>query len=76
VKILVVDDEPDVVESVRIGFALHWREIDVIGAGTGEAALDAVEAEHPDIVLLDIGLPDIDGFEVVTRIREFSDVPG
>ena len=34
-KILVVDDEPDVVESVRIGFALHWREIDVIGAQTG-----------------------------------------
>ena len=74
-KILVVDDEPDVVESVRIGFTLHWREIDVIGAGTGEAALDVVEKERPDIVLLDIGLPDIDGFEVVKRIREFSDVP-
>ena len=74
-RILVVDDEPDVVESVRIGFALHWREIDVLGAGTGEAALDAVEKERPDIVLLDVGLPDIDGFEVVKRIREFSDVP-
>ena len=74
-KILVVDDEPDVVESVRIGFTLHWREIDVIGAGTGEAALDLVEKERPDIVLLDIGLPDIDGFEVVKRIRDFSDVP-
>ena len=74
-KILVVDDEPDVVESVRIGFALHWREIDVIGAQTGEAALDAVEQQRPDIVLLDIGLPDIDGYEVVKRIREFSDVP-
>jgi two-component system KDP operon response regulator KdpE len=74
-KILVVDDEPDVVESIRIGFALHWREIDVIGAATGETALDAVEQERPDIVLLDIGLPDIDGYEVVTRIREFSEVP-
>ncbi|HYI21882.1 MAG TPA: response regulator transcription factor [Candidatus Limnocylindrales bacterium] len=74
-KILVVDDEPDVVESVRIGFALHWREIDVIGAGTGEAALDDVENERPDIILLDVGLPDIDGFEVVRRIRAFSDVP-
>jgi two-component system, OmpR family, KDP operon response regulator KdpE len=75
VKILVVDDEPDVVESVRIGFTLHWREIDVLGATGGEAALDAVEREHPDIVLLDVGLPDIDGFEVLRRIREFSDVP-
>jgi DNA-binding response OmpR family regulator len=74
-KILVVDDEPDVVESVRIGFTLHWRDIDVLGAGTGEAALDAVERGQPDIVLLDIGLPDMDGFEVLRRVREFSDVP-
>jgi two-component system KDP operon response regulator KdpE len=74
-RILVVDDEPDVVESVRLGFTLQWREVDVMGAGAGEAALDAVEADHPDIVLLDVGLPDIDGFEVLRRIREFSDVP-
>jgi len=75
VKILVIDDEPDVVESVRLGFTLQWREIDVIGATSGEAGLDAVEHERPDIVLLDIGLPDIDGFEVLRQIRAFSDVP-
>ena len=74
-KILVVDDEPDVIESVRLGFELQWREIDVVGAGTGEEALDRIEQDRPDIVLLDIGLPDIDGFEVIRRIREFSDVP-
>jgi two-component system KDP operon response regulator KdpE len=75
VKILVVDDEPDVIESVRLGFTLQWREIDVIGAANGEEGLDAVEHEHPDLVLLDIGLPDIDGFEVLRQIRAFSDVP-
>jgi DNA-binding response OmpR family regulator len=75
VRILVVDDEPDVIESVRIGFALNWREIEVLGAASGEAALDTVEREKPDIVLLDIGLPDIDGFEVLRQVREFSDVP-
>jgi two-component system KDP operon response regulator KdpE len=74
-RIIVVDDEPDVVESVRLGFTLQWREVDVLGAADGEAALDAVEAERPDIVLLDIGLPGLDGFEVLRRIREFSDVP-
>jgi len=74
-KILVVDDEPDVVESVRLGFTLQWREVDVIGASSGEAGLDAVEHEHPDIVLLDVGLPDTDGFEVLRQIRAFSDVP-
>jgi two-component system, OmpR family, KDP operon response regulator KdpE len=73
--ILVVDDEPDVVESIRLGFTLQWRAVDVIGAATGEEALDAVERERPDLMLLDIGLPDIDGFAVLRRLREFSDVP-
>ena len=45
------------------------------GPPRGEAALDVVEREHPDIVLLDVGLPDIDGFEVLRQIRAFSDVP-
>jgi len=75
VRILVVDDQEDVIESVRLGFELQWRDIEVLGAGDGEAALDAVEREHPDIVLLDVGLPGIDGFTVLRRIREFSDVP-
>jgi two-component system KDP operon response regulator KdpE len=74
-KILVIDDEPDVIESVRLGFTLQWREVDVLGAASGEAGLDAVERELPDIVLLDVGLPDIDGFEVLRQIRDFSDVP-
>lgn len=74
-RILVIDDEPDVVESVRLGFTLQWREIDVVGAVNGEAGLDAIEHERPDIVLLDIGLPDIDGFEVLRQVRAFSDVP-
>ena len=74
-RILVVDDEPDVVESVRLGFMLQWREVEVLGAGTGEAALDIVERRKPDIVLLDVGLPDQDGFAVLREIRAFSDVP-
>jgi two-component system KDP operon response regulator KdpE len=75
VKILVVDDEPDVIESVRLGFTLQWREVDVLGATSGNAGLDAIEHEHPDIVLLDVGLPDIDGFEVLRQTRAFSDIP-
>ena len=74
-RILVVDDAPDVVESVRLGFTLQWREVEVLGAGTGEEALDVVERERPDIVLLDVGLPGLDGFGVLREIRAFSDVP-
>jgi DNA-binding response OmpR family regulator len=75
VKILVVDDAPEVVESVRLGFTLQWREVDVIGTGEGERAIDLIEQESPDLVLLDVGLPDLDGYRVLERIREFSDVP-
>jgi two-component system KDP operon response regulator KdpE len=74
-RILIVDDEPDVIESVRLGFTLQWREVDVLGAESGDAGLDAIERDHPDIVLLDVGLPDVDGFEVLRQIRAFSDVP-
>jgi two-component system KDP operon response regulator KdpE len=75
VKILVVDDAEDVVESLRLGFALQWRDTDVLGAGTAREALDLVERELPDIVLLDVGLPDDDGFAVLREIRAFSEVP-
>jgi two-component system KDP operon response regulator KdpE len=74
-RILVVDDAPDVVESVRLGFTLQWRDVEVLGAGTGAQALDVIEAERPSIVLLDVGLPDLDGFGVLREIRLFSDVP-
>ena len=74
-KVLVVDDAPEVVDSVRMGFMVQWREVDVISAGTGKEALDLVEHESPDLVLLDVGLPDMDGFKVLEEIRFFSDVP-
>ena len=54
-KVLVVDDAPEIVESVRLGFAVQWREVDVLSAGTGRQALELVESESPDLVLLDIG---------------------
>ncbi len=72
---LVIDDAPDVVESVRLGFTLQWREVEVIGAGAGEQGLDIIEQQKPDLVLLDVGLPDLDGYEVLRQIRAFSDVP-
>jgi DNA-binding response OmpR family regulator len=74
-RVLVIDDEPDVVEIVRLTFNLRWPEADVISAGNGEDGLLQAEQEAPDIIILDIGLPDIDGFEVLSRIRTSSDVP-
>jgi two-component system KDP operon response regulator KdpE len=74
-KVLVVDDAKEVVESVGLGLSLHWREVEVLGASDGELALDLVEREKPSLVLLDIGLPGKDGYDVLKEIRAFSDVP-
>jgi two-component system KDP operon response regulator KdpE len=74
-RILVVDDEPDVIESVQLGLTLQWREVEVLSAHDGETALEVVEKQSPDVVLLDIGLPGRDGFEILKELRAFSDVP-
>jgi DNA-binding response OmpR family regulator len=75
VKILVVDDAADVIESVELGFLLQWREVEIVPAATGQAAVKLVEEAAPDLVLLDVGLPDLDGYEVLRQLRAFSDVP-
>jgi two-component system KDP operon response regulator KdpE len=74
-KVLVVDDAAEVIEAVTVSFTLQWRETEVIGADNGETALDLVEQERPDVVLLDIAMPGMNGFEVLREIRAFSDVP-
>ena len=74
-KILVVDDDPDVVEAITLSFGLQWPESMIIPALDGRSALQKFDREHPDVVLLDIALPDTDGFEVCRLIRERSDVP-
>jgi two-component system, OmpR family, KDP operon response regulator KdpE len=72
-KVLVVDDEPALLRAV--GAALKARGYEVDTATTGQAAIDAVALEAPDLVVLDLGLPDLDGIEVSRRLRQWSDVP-
>jgi DNA-binding response OmpR family regulator len=74
-KILVVDDDPDVVEAITLSFGLQWPEATIVSAGDGRETIAMFNHESPDVVLLDIALPDIDGFEILRWIRERSDVP-
>ena len=74
-KVLIVEDDPDTVEMVSVCLRLRWPQAEVIGAGTGREGLELIEADVPDLIILDIGLPDIDGREILRRLREFSDVP-
>jgi two-component system, OmpR family, KDP operon response regulator KdpE len=72
-KILIVDDEPQILRALRI--TLHARGYEIIIAGNGSEALKQAELDRPDLVLLDLGLPDLDGAEVVRRLRRWSAVP-
>ncbi len=74
-KILVIDDDPEVIEVVSLAFEMRWPEAVIASASDGETGLQMVETEGPDVVILDIGLPDTDGFKVCQEIRRFSDVP-
>lgn len=74
-KILISDDNADLVESLTLGLKLQWADSEVITASTGRSAIAITQAQHPDVILLDIGLPDMEGFEVLKRLREESDVP-
>lgn len=72
-RLLVVDDEKAIRRYLRV--ALEAQHIKVMEAVSGEEAIRAVAAEHPQVVILDLGLPDLDGVEVTRRIREWTDVP-
>ncbi|MBC6451268.1 response regulator [Actinokineospora xionganensis] len=72
-KILVVDDEPQIVRALRIN--LTARGYEVVTAADGAAALRAAAETKPDAVVLDLGLPDIDGTEVIHGLRGWSTVP-
>jgi DNA-binding response OmpR family regulator len=68
-KILIVDDDEDLRESLKDQLALH-DEFEVVTAPTASKAIDAVKANHLDLVLLDVGLPDMDGREACKLLRK------
>jgi DNA-binding response OmpR family regulator len=74
-KVVVIDDSPEIIEVVSLCFQLRWSGTALLSAPTGARGLELIEAETPDIVILDIGLPDMEGFEVLREIRRFSQVP-
>jgi two-component system KDP operon response regulator KdpE len=73
VRVLVIDDEPEIRRAVRTGLA--GAEFTVEWAPTGQQGMELVAEWHPDVVLLDLSLPDIDGIEVCRELRTWTQVP-
>ena len=74
-KVLVVEDDKEIIDAISLAFQIRWPEAKVISTQLGQKGVELVETESPDIVILDLGLPDISGFEVLQQIRRFSSVP-
>jgi DNA-binding response OmpR family regulator len=71
-KILIVDDEPDLVDTIR--YRLEFSGYEVLIAENGKEGLEKAESEKPDIILLDYGMPVMDGHEMLVRLRNHPDL--
>ncbi|MFC1899446.1 response regulator transcription factor [Chloroflexota bacterium] len=74
-KILIIEDNPDIVDIVTLTLQMRWSQVNLITTLLGLEGINLAKTEEPDIILLDLGLPDTDGFHVLHEIRKFSDVP-
>ncbi len=74
-KVLIIEDDHEIVEVISIAFDIRWSGVKIVSTHLGEKGVELVESENPDVVILDLGLPDISGFDVLKEIRTFSDVP-
>ena len=74
-KILIIEDDQAIVEAISLTIQISWPDAKLLNTHLGERGIELLQAENPDVIILDLGLPDISGFEVLKRIRLFSDVP-
>jgi DNA-binding response OmpR family regulator len=74
-RVLIIEDDENIVESLSLALRMRWPDVEISSSGMGEEGLRLVETCSPDILVLDLGLPDINGFEVLKQVRLFSDVP-
>jgi len=74
-KVLVIEDDREIVEAVSLALKMRWPGAKILSSHLGEKGLELVEKEDPDVVILDLGLADVSGFDVLKQLRQFSDVP-
>ena len=74
-KILIIEDDHEIVEAISLAFQMRWPEAELLSTHLGEKGVELAESEVPDMVILDLGLPDISGVEVLKQVRLFSILP-
>jgi len=74
-KALIIEDEKKIIDAVKVAFEFRWPDAQLVYSTTGKKGLKLINEESPNIVILDLNLPDISGFEVLNSIRQVSSVP-
>ena len=74
-KVLLVDDDEEILDAVTVGFNFEWRDCTVLSATNGHEGLKAFFEHSPDIVVLDVTMPDMNGFDLLREVRRVSAVP-
>jgi two-component system KDP operon response regulator KdpE len=73
--LIVIEDDETIVDTIKLSFQIGWPNVKILSSQTGEEGLSLIELHNPDAVILDLGLPDMSGFDVLKNIRLFSIVP-
>lgn len=74
-KVLLIECDREITDAISLAFQIRWPEAEVVSTRLGQKGLELIESESPDIIILDLSLPDISGFEVLREYRRFSNVP-
>jgi DNA-binding response OmpR family regulator len=74
-KAAIIEDDKSIINAINVAFEFRWPEVEVVSATSGKEGITLIKRESPDVLILDINLPDISGFEVLKSIREFSSLP-
>ncbi|MFC2070355.1 response regulator transcription factor [Chloroflexota bacterium] len=74
-KFLLIEDDHEIVETINLLLEMRWNGANLVSTMSGQKGIELARTESPDAIILDLGLPDIDGFQVLEQVRGFSDVP-
>jgi len=74
-RALIVEDDKEVADGISLLLHFYWPEAELLVTSLGREGIDLTRSAYPDIIVLDLGLPDISGFEALREIRQFSSVP-
>lgn len=74
-KVVVIEDEQSIIDAINVAFEFRWQKARLLSATSGKQGVILVKQESPDVIILDINLPDINGFEVMRQIRQFTTIP-